>query len=104
MTELTVAKTILEQLGGNRFIAMTGAKNLLGAEDNLSFKLPANFAKDGINTVVITLDASDTYRLKFVKLGRAPKFSITLVKEYEGIYCDQLREIFEKTTGLRTSL
>ena len=28
-TDMTVAKTILEQLGGNKFRMMTGAKNLL---------------------------------------------------------------------------
>jgi hypothetical protein len=28
MTDMKVSQTILSQLGGNRFIAMTGSKNL----------------------------------------------------------------------------
>jgi hypothetical protein len=35
MSNLTVANTILEQLGGGRFIAMTGAKSFVGGEDSL---------------------------------------------------------------------
>ena len=30
---MTVAKTILEHLGGNKFRMMTGAKNFVGYED-----------------------------------------------------------------------
>ena len=33
MTDLTVPKTILEQLGGNDFIALTGATCLLYTSD-----------------------------------------------------------------------
>ena len=34
MSNMTVAKTILEQLGGNKFRMMTGAKNLAGDENS----------------------------------------------------------------------
>jgi len=36
---MRVAKTILEQLGGNHFRMMTGAKNLAGDENSLSMRL-----------------------------------------------------------------
>jgi hypothetical protein len=39
MTDMTVSQTILSELGGNRFIAMTGSKNFVGSDDALSFKL-----------------------------------------------------------------
>ncbi|HFN7312713.1 TPA: hypothetical protein ACHGUK_004268 [Escherichia coli] len=43
-----VATEILNQLGGNRFIAMTGAKNFTCFDENgesgLCFRLPSNFA------------------------------------------------------------
>lgn len=39
-TNLTVANTILHQLGGRRFIAFTGARDLLGDTNSLTFKLP----------------------------------------------------------------
>ena len=35
-----VGKTILQQLGGQRFITMTGARNFIAHEDGLSFRLP----------------------------------------------------------------
>ena len=39
----TIATTILQQLGGSRFIAMTGAKNLVAEENALIFRLPENW-------------------------------------------------------------
>ena len=36
---MSIAKTILEQLGGNKFRVMTGAKNLMGFENGLVMKL-----------------------------------------------------------------
>ncbi len=42
MADLTVAKTILEQLGGELFVAMTGAKNFVGTEDSLTFEVGSN--------------------------------------------------------------
>jgi hypothetical protein len=100
---LTVATTILEQLGGGRFLAMTGAKNLVGSADTLSFRLPGSggFTKNGINVVSIQLTPADTYTVTFSRL-RASK--LTTVEAHEDIYWDQLREVFERATGLATSL
>ncbi len=57
-----IAKTILEQLGGGRFMAMTGAKNMVAIENGLQFDLPRtrHYVKDGINKVQVVLDPSDT--------------------------------------------
>lgn len=98
-----VAKTILEQLGGNKFRVMTGAKNFVGAPDSLRFSLPGGggFCLDGINKVVITLDPSDTYTVQFYRLRGA---KATLIKEVKDVYCDYLVACFERATGLRTSL
>ncbi|HDZ7083813.1 hypothetical protein [Escherichia coli] len=50
-----VATEILKQLGGNRFIAMTGATKFAYFDENgecgLFFRLPSNFAMKGINLV-----------------------------------------------------
>lgn len=35
---MTIANTILEQLGGNKFIAMTGAKKLVGLDYSHRFQ------------------------------------------------------------------
>lgn len=97
-----VAEIILQQLGGGRFVAFTGARNLTAHPDALSFKLGR--ARDGIKHVKITLDPSDTYKVTFTKIGRAPARTVTVVKELEGVYADMLTEIFESTTGLYTHL
>src|SRR5207248_1942908 len=99
-----VAETILEQLGGQRFIAMTGAKNFLGDSNALGFKLPAGIARDGINHVRITLDPSDTYTVVFTKLGRAPGYAVTVIAEVENVHDDSLRAVFTRYTGLDTSM
>ncbi|MEY5370762.1 hypothetical protein WI850_24050, partial [Salmonella enterica subsp. enterica serovar Corvallis] len=63
-----IAVEILNQLGGNKFIAMTGAKNFVWLEKGgLIFKLPSNFARNGINLVRIKLEPSDTYNIEFLK-------------------------------------
>jgi hypothetical protein len=99
-----IVNTILSQLGGNRFVVMTGAKNLTSDKNCLIFKLPSRFAKDGINAVRITLDPSDTYTMTFYKQGRAPSFKVTVVAEHSDVYAEDLRRIFTDVTGLETSL
>lgn len=91
-----IAKTILEQLGGNKFIVMTGAKNLLAHEAGLSFKLPSRFAKSGINYVEISLDPNDTYIMYF---GKIFKHTITDIITYTDVYFDGLQSMF--TENLR---
>ena len=69
-TKMSTAKEILNQLGGNKFIAMTGARNLGATENSLCFKLPRGFAKDSINLVKVELDLTDTYTVHFFQCGR----------------------------------
>jgi hypothetical protein len=101
MTDQTVAKTILAQLGGNRFVVMTGAKNLTSRSNALLFMLPARMAKNKATYVDITLDGNDTYTVSFFKRN---KFDLKLISKHDMIYCDQLRELFTEETGLYTSL
>jgi hypothetical protein len=99
MANLQVANTILVQLGGQKFCAMTGAKKFIADDHSLAFAIPA--AKDRINKVRITLDFSDTYTVQFYAI-RGTKFRI--VSESTGVYFDQLQSIFTEATGLYTSL
>jgi len=96
-----IAQTILEQLGGNRFAVMTGAKNFGASADALSFALPANFAKNGINRVRVTLTPADVYTVEFFKVRGT---SIKHLGTHEGIYADMLRDLFTRETGLDVSL
>lgn len=99
MTDLTVAKTILQQLGGNRFTVMTGAKNYVGSDNTLSFRLPK--ANRKINGVTIILEPSDTYKVEFVRIV---KFERRVVETCENVYCDSLQDVFTRVTGLYTHL
>ena len=96
-----IAKTILDQLGGDRFISMTGARNFSYAPDgSLSFRLP-NMPGVPVNNVRISLDPTDTYNVEF---GRVRGIDYKVVRTEEMVYADSLRRVFESNTGLYTSL
>lgn len=109
--KMNVANTILEQLGGNRFLAMTGANHLVADGSALRMTLPKNASK--ANRLYITLDGDDTYTMRFFRFtaGRLNKKTfewagdkIQEVKQVSGVYCDMLQEIFTATTGMVTHL
>jgi uncharacterized protein YozE (UPF0346 family) len=91
----------LQQLGGNRFIAMTGAKNLAvdKSKNELHMKIMRN-AK-GISHVRIRLTSMDLYDMEFlqVRAGR-----IKIKSKEKGVYGDQLAKMFKKNTGLNVRL
>jgi len=100
MTTQNTAQTILNQLGGNRFVAMTGCSNFGSTPNSLSFKLPRGKATH----CTVTLDASDTYTVEFVKCNMRAVVYRQVVAETSGVYADQLTELFTGATGLYTSL
>lgn len=100
-TDMTVANTILEQLGGRRFQVMTGAKQFVGGKDCLGFLLPSGFASNGINMVVVRLTAADDYTITF---SRTRGLTTKVIYEADGVYGDQLQDVFCEHTGLFTSL
>lgn len=101
MTDMTVARTILAQLGGNRFLAMTGAKNLLAGDDHLFMTLPASMTKGRAGRMRITLADDDTYT---IELMRMRSLELIPVDRREGVTVDMLRAAFTDMTGLDTSL
>lgn len=98
-TDNTVAQIILAQLGGNRFIAMTGAKSMTYDERSLNMRVGRN-AK-GVTHIRVTLRDDDTY--SFLAM-RVHGHKVTEKARLDGIYADQLVETFERETGLYTSL
>jgi hypothetical protein len=102
-SNVQIANTILDQLGGGRFAAMTGAKNFAAVESGVRFKLPAKpgWIKNGINMVTIRLTPSDTYTVEYGKL-RGTKYAV--IATSENVYCDTLQADFLDATGLFTSL
>lgn len=96
-----IASTILEQLGGQRFVALVGARSPAAIKNGLAFRLPSYLALKGINAVRITLDPSDTYTVEFSKI-RGTQF--VEVSKFDGIYADGLAALFTAETGLFTVL
>jgi hypothetical protein len=96
---MEIAKTILSQLGNNKFIAMTGAKSFVAGTNSLSFRIPK--AKQSINYVKITLNSLDLYDMEF---GRIRANTYKVVETANGVYNDQLQKLFTSNTGLHTYL
>jgi hypothetical protein len=99
MDSKQIAQTIIQQLGGNRFLAMTGAKNLTYGPASLQMALPTGLSPVGVNRVKITLDDSDTYTVTF---GKLQGVKYRLMGEVSGVYCDMLEDVFTENTGLFT--
>lgn len=101
MSNVQIANIILAQLGGKRFSVMTGAKDFVAVENGLQFKLPARIAKDGINCLLIKLNASDLYDVCYMRVrGKSCK----VISESNDVYADDLVANFEESTGLFTHL
>ena len=93
------AAEILKQIGGNRFIAMTGAKGFAFSDKYMSFKIGRN--SKGINFVRIGHNAKDLYDMEF---GFVSTRGIKVKKKVKDVYADMLGTIFTKHTGMYTSL
>ena len=109
---MSVARTIYEQLGGNRFVVMTGAKNLVGDGNTLRMTLPRNGSR--ANRLWVTYDEGlDLYDMRFfryrpgridIRTGKTIEEKVSDEKIYRGIFFDQLQEIFTEHTKLYTHL
>ena len=93
------AAEILKQIGGNKFIAMTGAKGFTFSNKYMSFKIGRN--SKGINFVRIGHNAKDLYDMEF---GFVSVKGIKVKKKVKDVYADMLGTIFTKYTGMYTSL
>jgi len=97
-----VANTILDQLGGRRFMQMTGAKTFVATDEGLQFKLPRGLAQNGINSVVINLNPhTDLYNVYFHKIKGADVREVAFVLDVDA---ENLQRTFTANTNLETSL
>lgn len=112
-----IANDIYQQLGGNRFVVMTGTKGFIWDDkaNTLRMVLARNASK--ANRLEIIYNYDDTYTMRFYhhkpfktkidiekKIYKEYPEKITEVKTYSHIYCDQLQELFTATTGMYTHL
>ena len=92
---------ILEQLGGNKIVAMTGARLLHDGDNKLIASIKGS---KKYNQMDIILNDLDLYDLTFRKIAGAKRcFALLKEDKINGVYCDQLKEIIEKETGLYLS-
>ena len=94
-----IAETILGQLGGKRLSLQTGADRFAVVDSGLSFNLPDNFAKDGINRVCIRLNGSDYYDIDFHRQTGLEK---SLIARREDVSVSELHETMRDVTALET--
>lgn len=110
-----IPETIIQQLGGSaRLKAFIGAYHIFKDSENaVVFKFKGSRKA---NYVKITLNSMDLYDLEFMTLvtltpdralkwiGLSPEELDAKIKKnlksYNGVYCDQLVDIFESHTGL----
>ncbi len=99
-----IATEIYRQFGGNKAKVMIGMYNQAydgsANNPNFSFRFKAKSNK-GINYVKIELTVMDDYIVTFGKI-RGTDYKV--IETMEGIYADQLQEVFEDVTGLYLSL
>ena len=110
---------ILEQIGGNKFLIMTGSRvKYYGYDKNgyayLRLELSKNQSKAKL--LKIQLNSKDLYNMTFSKIKKTlnKKYSALGIKVYDedieniktikDVYCDQLQEVFTKVTGMYTKL
>ncbi len=108
---MSVPQIIFSQLGGNRFVVMTGSKDFVGFDRTLSMSLAKNSSR--ANRLSITLDSDDTYSMRFYRIthghvnrrtGKWIDEKIEEIKRFSCVYCDQLQEAFTRVTGMYTHL
>jgi hypothetical protein len=90
MTDLTMAKAILAQLGGERFVMMTSAAGFIGTADSLTFKLGNNPKR--VTHVRVTLTPDGLYDMTFFRTGKGPQ-------SHDGIHREMLQKSLAPTPG-----
>lgn len=99
MTNTETAALIADQLAGgfNKIAAMVGGRDFMAGPGALQFKFmrtertKANACRIEINS------ATDLYTVTFHRVAGT---KVTKLGEFEGVFCGDLRAIFEKFTGL----
>lgn len=95
-----IAGTILQQLGGRKFLAMTGARDLYALDGNGGLQLSFR-GSTRANKLVIKVDPDDTYTFELWKIRGV---EMKKVYECDGVYDDMLQSIFTSETGLDCTL
>lgn len=100
---MTIAETILAQLGGQRFKAMTGANRFAHDENALVFLLPRGSTKNKARQVRIEyLPSKDLYAMTFSTFKR--DYTPVEIEVLDDLDVEGMRAMFVNRTGLYLSL
>ena len=93
-----IAQTIISQLGGGGELQMfIGLKQLINEPNGVTLVFPLPKHRGAVNRVRITLNGKDLYDMEFIRTrGMGQK----IVKEFNDVYAEDLKERFEEGTGL----
>ena len=133
-TSNEIANTILSQFGGHKFVVMTGAKNMVAIDNGIRFNIGQNGSKANTVKVVLNSDDTYTMSfikagrevneytilMRYANKGLSDQeFNETVskaitkakknaepktLKEYNGIFFDQLQPLFTEYTKMYTRL
>ena len=99
-----IINTMIQQLGGNRFFAMTGAKPKykdLKGDPSVMMQLKRSQSKAKFLQITYNQGA-DLYTMLFFKMTK--QYDRIEVAKFEGVYGDMMQPLFTKETGMYTSL
>lgn len=100
MTDLTIAQTIIAQMGGHRRLQLlVRARDFVAGDNFVMFRFSGS--KIANKCKVVYDDGWDLYDFYLYLLHGA---KVDLVYEIEGLYFDDLIPTFEEETGLTLSL
>lgn len=99
-----IAAIIIDQLGGHKFLAMTGANSLVAGDRNVFMRLPRNLTKNRITGLRVALNARDTYDVTACVQKGSPTFKVEWSEPVTDVYADNLPDVFTSITGLDTKL
>ena len=103
-TAAQVCDTIMQQIGGNKFLTMTGSKpQCYGTSDAGNDFITLQLAKNGVGAkwLKITSMPNDTYSMEFSGIKNG---DISVISHEDNVYCDMLQSTFTDITGLYTTL
>lgn len=81
-----IAATTRSQIGVMNLMACGARKFSYSADGQLTFKVGGR-----MRSIEITLDASDTYTVRLVRITR--NYSRVVVEEHSDVYCDVLGQV-----------
>ena len=98
-----IAKTILEQIGGRRFAAMTGSKDFIDMGNGLRMSLARN--KTSANRLDIIYDGgADLYNMRFYRRTFSKKTFESRTKDIEAAYFLSVSMMADKESSKETAV